>query len=161
MSTIPTSVTEEQFEENIRPYLKVAQRGYVCKIGLYKVFNYILKRLHTGCQWAKIAIEADAEAPGKQEISWQAVYYHWQKWNAAGCFEQVWAHSIEVLGDEVDCHHLNLDGTHTLAKKVDKVLPIKVASGLKPAIFYPSRMRMALLWQVQGSCQVIAMMPLN
>ena len=54
MSTIPTSVTEEQFEQHIRPYLLIAKRGYECKIPLYKVFNYILKRLHTGCQWSEL-----------------------------------------------------------------------------------------------------------
>ena len=53
----------------------------------------------------------------KKEISWQAVYYHWQKWNAAGCFERIWQHSLEWIKDELDCTHLNLDGSHTIAKK--------------------------------------------
>jgi transposase len=53
----------------------------------------------------------------KKEISWQAVYYHWQKWNAAGCFEQIWHHSLALIQDELDCTHVNLDGTHTIAKK--------------------------------------------
>jgi len=51
MSTIPTRVTEEQFEQYIRPYLSTAKRGYECKIALYKGFNYLLYRLHTGCPW--------------------------------------------------------------------------------------------------------------
>jgi hypothetical protein len=42
MSTIPTSVTEEQFEQHIRPYLRSAKRGYAGKIALDKVFNSIL-----------------------------------------------------------------------------------------------------------------------
>lgn len=50
MSTIPTSVTEEQFDEHLRPFLSTAQRGCVCKIALVKVFNYLLYRLPTGCQ---------------------------------------------------------------------------------------------------------------
>jgi hypothetical protein len=54
MSTIPISVTEEQFTEHIRPFLSKAQRGYVCSISLYKEFNYILYRLHTGCKWGQI-----------------------------------------------------------------------------------------------------------
>jgi len=28
MSTIPTSLTEKQFDEHIRPYISVAKRGY-------------------------------------------------------------------------------------------------------------------------------------
>jgi len=42
MSTIPTSITEEQFENHISPHLSKAKRGYVSKIPLYKIFNYIL-----------------------------------------------------------------------------------------------------------------------
>ncbi len=53
----------------------------------------------------------------KKEISWQAVYYHWQKWNAAGCFEQIWQHRIRLIQNELDCDHLNLDGSHAIAKK--------------------------------------------
>jgi hypothetical protein len=61
MSTIPTSLTEEQFNEHINPYLSKAKRGYVCSIPLYKIFNYILYRLHTGCQWERIPIEAEPQ----------------------------------------------------------------------------------------------------
>jgi hypothetical protein len=67
MSTIPTSVTEEQFAEHIYPYLSTAQRGYECSIPLYKVFNYILYRLHTGCQWHQLAIDPDPDDPTKKK----------------------------------------------------------------------------------------------
>ena len=69
MSTIPTSVTEEQFEQYIRPYLKTAQRGYECKIALYKIFNYILKRLHTGCQWSELPIANSSREPEKKKLA--------------------------------------------------------------------------------------------
>ena len=64
MSTIQTSLTEAQFEEYIRPHLNTAKRGYVCKVPLFKVFNYILYKLHTGCQWASLPIDPD---PGDAE----------------------------------------------------------------------------------------------
>jgi hypothetical protein len=67
MSTIPTSVTEEQFEQHIHPCLSTAKRGYVCKIALYKVFNYILYRLHSGCQWKQLPIAADPNDPEKKK----------------------------------------------------------------------------------------------
>lgn len=41
MSTIPISLTEEPFNEQINPYLSKAKRGDVCSIPLYKVFNYM------------------------------------------------------------------------------------------------------------------------
>ena len=67
MSTIPTSVTEKQFDEHIRPYVSIAKRGFECQIPLYKVFNYILYRLHTGCQWAKLPLEPDPDDPEKKK----------------------------------------------------------------------------------------------
>lgn len=67
MSTIPVSLTQEQFEQYIRPGLSVAKRGYECRIPLYKVFNYILYRLHTGCQWERLPIDNDPDDPKKRK----------------------------------------------------------------------------------------------
>ncbi len=67
MSTIPTSVTEEQFDEHIRPYLNTAKRGYECSIPLFKVFNYIMYRLHTGCQWECLPIDPDPDDREKKK----------------------------------------------------------------------------------------------
>ena len=67
MSTIPTSVTEEQFNKHVRPYISTAQRGFESQIPLYKVFNYILYRLHTGCQWERLPIDPDLNDPEKKK----------------------------------------------------------------------------------------------
>lgn len=53
----------------------------------------------------------------KKEISWQAVYYHWQKWSADGSLERVWHKSIQTIHSDLDLSQLNLDGSHALAKK--------------------------------------------
>lgn len=66
MGTIPTSVTEAQFEMHILPYLSQAKRGYVSKIPLVKIFNYILYQLHTGCQWAQLPVMPSAESAPKK-----------------------------------------------------------------------------------------------
>jgi transposase len=66
MSTIRTSLTEGQFEEYVRPHLSTAKRGYVCKVPLFKVFNYILYKLHTGCQWAGLPLEPDPDDAEKK-----------------------------------------------------------------------------------------------
>lgn len=42
MNTISISLTQDPFEQYIHPSLSVAQRGYVCRSSLYKMFNYIL-----------------------------------------------------------------------------------------------------------------------
>ena len=66
MSTIPTSLTQNQFNEHVLPYLSVAKRGFICRIPLYKVFNYILYRLHTGCQWDQLRIDPDPKDSEKK-----------------------------------------------------------------------------------------------
>ena len=117
MSTIPTSITEKQFETHVNPHLSKAKRGYVSKIPLLKIFNYILYKLHTGCQWSKIAIERDLINPEKREISYHAVYYHFRKWSRDGSLEKVWKGSIETISEDIDISETALDGTHTIAKK--------------------------------------------
>ena len=108
MSAIPKSVTETQFARYIEPSLSTARRGPVCKVPLYVVFNLILYRLNTGCQWTRVPSEG---------LSWQAVYYHYRKWSADGSLRRVWEASSAAVKDELDVSCLNLDGTHTPAKK--------------------------------------------
>ena len=117
MSTIPISLTEKQFDDHIRPYITVAKRGYECKIPIYKVFNYILYQLHTGCQWYQLPIDADQNDTDKKEISWHAVYYHFRKWSRDGSLERVWQSSIMTISADLNLSELNLDGSHALAKK--------------------------------------------
>ncbi len=117
MSTIPTSVTEDQFKEHILPCLSTAKRGYVSKIPLYKIFNYILYRLHTGCQWEELPIDQDPEQRDEGEISWDAVYYHFRKWSRDGSLEKVWQQSVVTVTPKLDTSVLNVDGSHAVAKK--------------------------------------------
>lgn len=117
MSTIPISLTEKQFDRYIRPFISTAKRGYECKIPLYKVFNYILYRLHTGCQWYQLPIDPDADDPRQKEISHHAVYYHFRKWSRDNSLEKVWQGSIMTIKADLNLSELNLDGSHAIAKK--------------------------------------------
>jgi len=45
------------------------------------------------------------------------VYHHFRKWSRDGSLKRFWAHSIDMIRDQLDTTHLNLDGSHTLAKK--------------------------------------------
>jgi transposase len=64
-----------------------------------------------------IADCARPPGPRKKEISWQAVYYHFQKWSSDGSLQQVWQQSLEAIRDDLDLSRLNLDGSHAVAKK--------------------------------------------
>ena len=117
MSTIAISLTEKQFDEHIRPYISTAKRGFESKIQLFKIFNYILYRLHTGCQWYQLPIVADLDTPDKKEISYDAVYYHFRKWSRDGSLRRVWEHSIMTISPALNLSEINLDGSHVIAKK--------------------------------------------
>ena len=69
MSTISTSLTEKHFDEHVLPYLSVAKRGFICKIPLYKVFNYVMYRLHTGCQWDQLPIDSNESEKKRSAIT--------------------------------------------------------------------------------------------
>lgn len=117
MSSIPTKLTEEQFKQYVDPYLSKAKRGFVSKIPLYKIFNYILYFLHTGCQWKRLPIDKDPNDPEKRELSHDAVYYHFRKWSKDGSLKKVWENSIPSIKDDLNLSELSLDGSHTIAKK--------------------------------------------
>lgn len=122
MSTIPVSLTEKQFDEHIRPYISTAKRGFESKIPLFKIFNYVLYHLHTGCQWYQLPIAAFPNNPDKKEISYTAVYYHFRKWSRDGSLQKVWEHSIMTIAPALNLSEINLDGSHAIAKKGGEVV---------------------------------------
>jgi transposase len=136
---IPVKLTEEQFQTYIEPNLSRAKRGYVCKIPRHKLFNYLLHVLYTGCQWPALQASIDRDDTGQPELSFQAVYYHFRKWSRDGSLHRVFESSVRMLLPDLDVSELNLDGTHTIAKKGANRSPIKVAKRAKPATFYRSR----------------------
>jgi transposase len=117
MSSIPTHLNPEQFAQHVEPRLSKAKRGFISKIPLYKIFNYILYFLHTGCQWEKLPIDKDPNDPNKREISPDAVAHHFRKWSKDGSLKKVWKESLPAIREQLDLSELNLDGSHTIAKK--------------------------------------------
>ena len=81
--------------------------------------------------------------PDKKEISYHAVYHHYRKWSRDGSLERMFQQSILSIREQIDTHHLNLDGSHAPAKKggaavayqgrkkakTSNVLPITDANG--------------------------------
>ena len=134
-SKIPTTLTKEQFQKFIEPHLRLAKRGYISKIPLYKIFNYILYVLYTGCQWEALQERIDKNSEGKTETSYQTPYYHFRKWSTDGSLQRVFAGSVSTILTDLDVSELNLDGTHTIAKKGAHRPNISLENGLKQAIF--------------------------
>lgn len=160
MSTIPESVTEEQFQDYILPCLSTAKRGYVSKTALVGIFNLILYRLHTGYQWDCLPVSSEAaERERRQEPSWQAVYDHWRKWSADGSLERVWQTSIVRIKSDLDLQQMNLDGSHAIAKKGGESVAYQARKRAKTATFCPSWIGRAMKWLARGLWPVIITMP--
>jgi transposase len=113
MTKLRAQISVEIFEKHVKPYLSTAKRGFVSRIGLEKIFNAILRKLNTGCQWKELEVE---EESGKS-LTYQAVYWHYRKWAKDGSLDKVWEHSLEVIREQLDFSELNVDGNQTPAKK--------------------------------------------
>jgi transposase len=114
---IPTVLKENEFNEFVLPHLKKGARGPSKKISFFKLFNYILKLIHTGCQWEQLPI--DKTDDGKPEIHYTNIYNAFKFWVLHGCFDKIFESSVIRLftAEMLDTNILHGDGTCTAAKK--------------------------------------------
>jgi len=115
--SIQTSLKEKEFNEFVLPYLTKVSRGPDTKLTFHVIFNYILKLMHTGCQWEELPIEKDAL--GKPEIHHTRIFRIFQRWVKDGCFEKIFIGSVGELFTKnlLDVSVIHGDGTTTSAKK--------------------------------------------
>jgi len=115
--SIPTELTEEQFNEFILPHLSKGSSGPECKIPLHRIFNYILKLIYTGMQWRQLPIRIDAT--GNPEIHYTRVFRIYQRWVNDGSLDKVFENSVLQLQQNnlLDLSTLHGDGSSTPAKK--------------------------------------------
>jgi len=130
MGKIPSKIPLELFKEHVEPYLSKAKRGYVSRTSLEKIYNAIVYKLNTGCQWKEVKIEGN-------EVGYQAIYWHYRKWSKDGSLKRVWEQSLKIIQEQLDFSELNLDGSHTIAKKGARQSAIKVEKKQRLPIFYP------------------------
>ncbi len=116
-NSIPTQLTEKEFNEFILPHLSVGRRGPKISISIRKVFNYILRLTYTGCQWKELPIDKDYN--GEPEIHYTRVFRIYQRWAQDGSLEQVFSNTVSVLKnrDLLDLSVVHGDGTTSMAKK--------------------------------------------
>jgi len=83
---IPRQLTRMQFDKHILPYLSKGKRGPRSKLPFFKIFNYILKLIHTGVQWEELPIDLDKNR--KPEIHYSRVFRFHQRWSKDGSLER-------------------------------------------------------------------------
>ena len=114
---IPVQLSEPEFRAFILPHLSMPKRGPKCKLGYYRVFNFILWVLYTGMQWKCLPVPHDID--GKPVIHYTTVYRVFAKWADDGSLWQAFIASVRHLAVEkqLDISVLHGDGTNTVAKK--------------------------------------------
>ena len=114
---IPVQLSESEFTAFILPHLSMPKRGPKCKLGYYRVFNFILWVLYTGMQWKCLPIPKDDH--GKPTIHYTTIYKVFAKWADDGSLWQAFVASVRQLAAEkqLDLRVLHGDGTNTVAKK--------------------------------------------
>ena len=65
-------------------------------------------------QWRELPIEVYFE---KGEISWQNVYYYFNKWSKDGSFQRVWLNLLSKKKRKLDMSCVQLDGSHTRCRQ--------------------------------------------
>ena len=77
------------------------------------------------------------EDPTHPKISFDSVYYHYRKWSKDGSLKAVWEHSILTIVPDLDLSPLNLNGTHTIAKKGGEAVPYQEREKAKTSNILP------------------------
>jgi transposase len=74
--------------------LSRGKRGFSTRFDLGKIFQLIIKRLKTGCQWRELSLK---EYFTNQGISWQLIYYYFNKWSKDGSFKRIWVSLLKRI----------------------------------------------------------------
>jgi transposase len=112
---LPIRVTQNEFNNYVKPYLSRRKRGPKSKISYYKIFNYVLYVLHTGIQWDQLPV-------CRNEIYWTNVYKHHNRWSKDGSYRRLFESSVTALDKlgKLDLSLFHIDGSNVVAKKGEK-----------------------------------------
>ena len=119
--TIPTHLSEREFNVFVFPHLSYATglRGPKPTISAYKIFNYILYVVHSGCQWKLLQQSIDKDEQGVCEIHYTNVFRQFKRWCCDGSLKKLFEESVMHLQVKkmLDLSVLHGDGSSTVAKK--------------------------------------------
>ncbi len=115
---LPKQVSEKEFNQYFLPFLSLPLRSRKPKIPLWKIFNYILYQMDTGCQWDKLPIRVDLTTD-KPEICHTSVWRWFNRWSNDKSFEKAFINSVKLLKDKkkLRLKRIHGDGTNSIAKK--------------------------------------------
>lgn len=106
-------LSKNTIEKWIIPHLSTGRRGFAPTAPINEIVEAIFYRLKTGCQWRELPTK---EFFSETLISWNTVYYHFNKWSKAGCWQAIWLNLLKKNHAFLDLSSVQLDGSHTPAK---------------------------------------------
>jgi transposase len=108
-------VSQKEFNKYILPQLRNPVKGPKPKLSLYKIFNYVLYALSTGCQWEQLPVY-------RNEIHWSNVYKWHNRWSKNSSYQNLFESTVDLLNQKgkLDTSILHGDGSNTVAKKGEK-----------------------------------------
>lgn len=95
-------------------YLHHSRTGRKISVPMWKIVKAILYKLKTGVQWKHLPLR---QFFGFTRYSWQSAYYHFNKWSQTGVWEESYKNLLADNKSKLDMSVINLDGTHTPAKR--------------------------------------------
>lgn len=101
-------------EQWILPFLPAGRCGFKITAPVIEVVECVLYRLKTGCQWRQLPLHAFFR--GDVVLSWESVFYHFNKWCKRGYWKAIWINLLKENKSHLDLSSAALDGSHTPAK---------------------------------------------
>lgn len=95
-------------------YLPLSRTGRKTKVKVWRIIKAILYKLKTGIQWKNLPMR---QFFGYTKYSWKSVFYHFNKWSKEGSWERCYRKLLATYKSQLDMSVVNLDGTHTPAKR--------------------------------------------
>jgi len=106
-------LSKSTIETWILPHLTIGTRGFATTVPLVEIVKIILYRLKTGCQWRELPTK---EFFSTTVLSWNSVFYYYNKWSKDDCWKRVWIHILKSNLKYLDLSSIEFDGSHTPAK---------------------------------------------
>lgn len=68
-------------------------------------------------KWMPVERTPDECFCGRVLAPWNTVYYHFRKWSKDGSWKKMWTKLLELNHSKLDMSSVQLDGSHTPAKR--------------------------------------------
>ncbi len=110
LEVLPIDMIQAHFVQ----HLSKGSRGPAPKVELWEIVHAILYKLKSGVHWHLLPIKSLIISV---EISWFTIYHHYLKWCKDGSWQLAWEACLEESKPSLDLSTVQLDGTHSLAKR--------------------------------------------